>query len=87
MAWCGISGSTGAVPDCRGEERAEPGSKALDQSIYVPTLTYGQELWDVTIGELQAVEMSVILMGWVQPYRHGEELGHLEGLHSNSAEF
>ena len=61
--WCGISSDAGVAPDCPGEEGAEPEGKALNLPVYVPTLTYGHELWVVTErirSRIQATEMSFL---------------------------
>ena len=54
----------GAVPVRCGEEGAEPEGEALDlPAIYVPTLTYGHELWVVTERtrtRIQAAKMSFL---------------------------
>ena len=44
MDLCSSSSNAVFVPLCRGEEGAEPKGEALDL-IYVPTLTYSDELW------------------------------------------
>lgn len=51
--WGSIRGNAGAVPDHCGEERAETQGEALffNQSVYVPTVTHGPELWIVTKGQ------------------------------------
>ncbi|KAI3361792.1 hypothetical protein L3Q82_002133 [Scortum barcoo] len=48
--WCSVRSYAVGVPDRRGEEGAESKGEALDLpwSIYVPTLTYGHELWVMT---------------------------------------
>lgn len=46
-AWCGVSQKADILPDRCGDEGAEPGGK--DFSIYIPYLTYGRDLWVVTV--------------------------------------
>lgn len=54
------------------------------QSIYVPTLTHGHEIWVMSKkvrSQIQAAEISYHrwpLHGWAQPYRQDEKLGHIK---------
>ena len=62
-----VSSDAGIVPERCGEEGAEPeGKLSIDQSIYVPTLTCGHELWLATERRrsgIQAAEMSFLRRG------------------------
>jgi len=45
---CSVRSDAGSAPACRGEEEAEVAKLSIYWPIYVPTLTYGHELWVVT---------------------------------------
>ncbi|KAI3351986.1 hypothetical protein L3Q82_020805 [Scortum barcoo] len=67
------------VPDRRGEEGAESKAMKLSiyRSIYVPTLTYGHELWVMTERTrscgYKRLEMSFLHAGWLgAPLEIGE---------------
>ena len=63
MDWGSVSGDANAEVVCCGEERAESECKAIYRSIYLPTLTYGDELRVVTErirSRIQVIEMSFL---------------------------
>lgn len=81
MVWGCIGGNAGAVLECDGGERAELQDKALG-FVYVPSLTYGHELWGVTlkgVGNTSGQNEIPRERSSAQPQRYVEEIRYLGG--------
>lgn len=59
--FCGsLCGNAGTIPNWCGKKKVEPQGESLDSLVYVPTHSYGHEVWVVTerTGSwIQAVEI------------------------------